>query len=362
MDGVHELPGAPFGRPNVQTSWTIVRERFFPAQLRKLMAGELSGLAAQRKFRLIWSGWDRSLPRMYLPIAPLLRLLFEAADGIMKQSNAAANDDLAMNLRVQWQPLTNSTLVISLECDRWECDSRFRGALNARWFHQSSQAHLWQRLARQCDMVGGWLCVTGMLGGGTALSIHLPIDQPRALVHSWLSHQLARSSQERRAPEQDATAIDTPMILSLFAVGRSQRENIEQLRAANIRLQSLARPEDYVYRVAHGRWVWLTRHDALPAFMQTPLWQSQLLDRWPVNPNGPALLDLADKADRRFRQMLGTRVPPLDLRTYHVSRGPLTTNRPHTRVDSARSVTHSNHLPARAPAKSRQTAKWRYPI
>ena len=66
------------------------------------------------------------------------------------------------------------------------------------------------------------------------------------------------------------------------------------------------------------------------------------------------LLDLAGRIDGRFRALMEAHVPPLDLRTYTMSRGPISTRRRDSRVDQAAQVSQSNHLNARA--------KWRYPI
>lgn len=337
-DAAHQQLVAPRFQIRQSQGTSIVRQRFYPAQLRRLLNLDLISLSAPRKHRLTWVGWDRSLPRLYLPVEPLLRLVIEAVDGITRQP-AQSMTPASIRLRVECQRMANATLVVGLDADQWLCDAKFRGALNARWFRTGSQAHLWQRLARQCDTVGGWLSVANLPGGGASLLINLPTDQPRALVHSWLSRKFASHPSST---------------VSLYAIGRSRIETVEELRAANIRLQSLSRSEDYIYRTCHGRWIWLTTAADLPAFLQTAPWQSEQLDRWTCAHDSGAIIDLAGRIDARFRELMGTRIPPLDLRTHALMRDPVNAHRPNTRVDQAVQVSPANHLNSHA--------KWRYPI
>ena len=357
-DRAHELMSAPSIHPLHAHNASLVRERFYPAQLRRLLSPDLQSLAASRQHQLSWEGWDRSLPRLYLPVEPLMRLVVEAVDGITRQTIRQGIAVGSINVRVQWSSSSRSALCMAFDADRWECDARFRGALNARWFRQSSQAHLWQRLAKQSDLVGGWLSVNSLPGGGNSLVLSLPIDQPRALLHSWLNRQTTSSRSLNQLDRRESSG---RLALSLYAIGRSQLEDIDQLRAANIRLQSLARNEDYIYRVSHGRWIWLTSQSELPAFVKTSAWQSQLLDRWNCATDSASIFDMASQLERRFHELIGGRVPPLDLRTHQASRGPITPRRPSTRVDLAAAAKPS-HLNVRSHTQRPQTAKWRYPI
>ena len=352
FDAAHELPAwsslhvTPSGAP------AMVRQRFYPAQLRRMISPELESLAASRHHRLTWSGWDRSLPRCYLPVELLMRLIIDAVDSITRSVEQSSAARAKLTLRIVSPGGSNGTLVMALDADQWQCDPKFRGSLNAGWFRQGDQPYLWQRLARQCDAVGGWLSVADLPGGGSSLLISLPTDQPRALVHSWLS---------RLVQPGVSGSLERPTSVSLYVIGRSQSESLEQLRAANVRLQSLARPEDYIYRVSHGRWIWLTTQLDLPAFVKTFAWQSQQLDRWSCATTSSAIIDMAGQVERRFGQLLGSRVPPIDLRTHAVSRGPITSNRPNTRVDNAAPASHARHLHVQSRAKTTQS-KWRYPI
>ena len=259
------MHGTPSGAP------ALVRQRFYPAQLRRLISPELQSLASSRNHQLTWSGWERSLPRLYLPVDVLMRLLTDAVDSITRSVEQASGSAANITLRIVSQSISSGTLVIALDANQWPCDSRFRGSLNAGWFRQGDQPHMWQRLARQCDSVGGWLSVSDLSGGGSSLLITLPIDQPRALIHSWLSRLMQPTV---------GGSLDRRTSVSLYVIGRSQPESSEQLHAANVRLQSLARPEDYIYRVCDGRWIWLTTQLDLPAFVKTFAWQSQQMDRW----------------------------------------------------------------------------------
>ncbi len=347
VDGAHAWPAAPAFVLPMANGTAPVRYRFYPAQLRGLVSVELAKTVAARGQRLEWSGWDRSLPRLYLGVEPLVRLMIEAVDGIARQLATQEVLGSRIRMRANWRA-AELVFTVALEADQWQCDPKFRGALNARWFRQSSQSHLWQRLARQCDLVGGWLSVASLPGGGAALLINLPIDQPRALMHSWLTKQLTHA---REVPQGTAAKAR----VSLYAIGRSDMATLEQNQAANARLQSLARAGDYIYRISHGRWAMLTTHAALPDFLRTSAWQTQLMDRWQTSVDVPGMLDLITRIEQRMLQLIGTQVPSLDLRTQHVSRGPITASRPNTRVDHADAPVKSNHL---AP----QPAKWRYPI
>ncbi len=183
-----------------------------------------------------------------------------------------------------------------------------------------------------------------LAGGGATLLINLPTDQPRALLHSWLTRRISGG------PSQ--------LVLSLFAVGRAAAESVEQLRAANVRLQSLARPEDYIYRACHSRWLWLTTAAELPAFLRTSAWKTHQLDRWTCVPEPSSIIDLSERLDERFRELIGTRVPPLDLRTQAATRSPVRQQPAGKRLDEAARSTPVSHLHNR----TRVQARWRYPI
>lgn len=352
LDSAHEAPAPGSAHVTISGAPAMVRQRFYPAQLRRLVSPELQSLADSRNHRLTWSGWDHSLPRLYLPVEMLMRLMTDAVDSITRTVERAEATRANITLRILSQGISSGTMVIAVQADQWHCDARFRGSLNAGWFRQGDQPHMWQRLARQCDSVGGWLSVADLPGGGSSLLIGLPTDQPRALVHSWLS---------RLMQPVVAGAPDRCTSVSLHVIGRSQPESLEQLSAANVRLQSLARPEDFIYRVCHGRWIWLTTQLDLPAFVRTSAWQSQHLDRWACATTSSAIIDMAQQIERRFGQLMGSRVPPIDLRTQQVSRGPITAQRPNTRVDTAAPVAQGRHQHVQTRVKASQS-KWRYPI
>lgn len=362
-DAAAPLPAEPYVHPAAVHGTAVVRQRFYPAQLKRIASFDFLSLASGRKQRLIWSGWDRSLPRLYLPFEPLIRLLTEAVDGIMSESAQPSQSSLStastsITVRIESPKIANSHVVIAIDSPLWQCDSKFRGAINAGWFRQSSQSHLWQRLAKQCDLVGGWLSVADLPGGGASLYLNLPTDQPRALVSSWLTRQLASS------PIQASHRSSNQRVgISLFAIGRSQSETAEQLRAANVRLQSLSSQRDYIYRTCHSRWIWLSLDARLPDFLNTSAWQSQLLDRWQCSSASAAIWEVSGQIEQRFRQMMGTRVPPLDLQTHSAPRGPITSLRPESRVDHAAVAARAHHLPPQSSMRDKaQPAKWRYPI
>lgn len=353
IDLAHTLPDAHYTARQTAPSTAIVRQRFYPAQWKRFASADLATIQSNRNQRLNWTGWDRSLPCLYLPIEPLTRLLLESVDGIMRAVAENKRSPSYINLRIESRGMGGSQIVVALEAPEWQCDAKFRGALNARWFRSSSQAHLWQRLARQSDLVGGWLGVADLPGGGATLLINLPTDRPRALVTSWLTKQMVSGSATRLAHAADAERFQ----MSLYAIGRNQRESAGQLQAANVRLQSLAGQQDFIYRTGLARWIWLTLGAELPSFVRTQAWQSQRLDRWDCGQSSAAIVQLSSQIAQRFEQLIGSSVPPIDLRTHQISRAAITSRRPHTRVDNPAIVAPGNHL---QPTHAK--AKWRYPI
>ncbi len=125
-DETHESPAAPHVSLGHGLHTAIVRQRFYPAQLRRLLSAELDALnagassyeeltavVAGRQRHLTWAGWDRSWPRLYLPVEALVRLIIESVDGITQQT--AQPRDSSAELTVRISQAAASTLTIAVE-------------------------------------------------------------------------------------------------------------------------------------------------------------------------------------------------------------------------------------------------------
>ncbi|MCC6512271.1 MAG: hypothetical protein IT423_24445 [Pirellulaceae bacterium] len=335
---VERMPGAAL-------AW-LHRQRFYPAQWRKLAAPALQESIAHQQLSLKWIGWERSLPRMYLPVGLLTRMIQDAIQCIANSISRDARQRADLSLSVVWQVSTQQAWELIIEHPFCEIPPATMAALNAPRNEESHRTDNdpYQRIQRQLKTLGGWLTAHQRLGGGAGVRFSLPVDQPQTLVRSWLEHSAHSMSHE----------VSEDQLVAMHIIGRRSREGVEQLHAADARLQSLARPGDFVYRVGYGRWLWLTRHSQLPEFVAHDDWLSKQVGAWPIDSqtHGHVIQQVSEAVER----LMAIHIPPLDC---------LMNRRIRSRADHIirTEKAAAKHSPLNASlADSAQTPRWRYPI
>lgn len=351
----------------------VHRQRFYPEQWRRAIQPQLDNLLRQHQQPMQWVGWDRSLPRLYISVEQLTRVMLDLVQGILRRVASSGQRSGAMCFRVAWQSGATQSLVMVLEHSNMQLSPAMLAGINAPLELMSANqsasknGHEFLRVRRLVSALGGSLSANECRGGGALFRISLPIDERITLVRSWLEQASRQSKSRRVAQEQRSSS----MPVNLFIVGRKQRESLQSLNAADARLQSLAGTSDFVYRTARGRWLWLTTEAALPSFLNSSAWQFQLVRNWQCpasaeqscEDEAAARSGIAQAIASDINRLMGLRVPPLDQLNAPGTGGrrfcmddasAIAPNHVRKSVSSPRDV-------AASPAMARQR-RWRYPI
>ncbi len=150
---------------------SALRKRFYPAQWKKLQAAGLEALVASRGLRLEWIGWDRSLPRLYLPLEGLSRLMTEALDAVASEvarGPMVREGVRPISLRISSQRSgLAGNLILVIEHDQWNCRLAGQAALNSPSLLTSVEMRM-DRVRRQVMSLGGTVSFNAVAGGELA--------------------------------------------------------------------------------------------------------------------------------------------------------------------------------------------------
>lgn len=245
------------GRRLEQGQQSSQRLRFYPHQWRIDQQPLLEALAARHEVELVWSGWDRSLPRLYLDPVHLSRAVLNLVTNAIEASLPGGRVKIA----VSWLTDVTQQLVLSIEDQG--------GGLPAEQLRRINSPQLWPSSAGQPEPsglglrtakaliygLGGTLTARNPATGGAELSLSLPVDNYHSLVRSWLLQNLTAqpANQDRTSYQVTFHALRAPQ---LSAEVTSQRRQ-QLLAKMDEQLQRAASPRDFVYRVSHDRWLWL---------------------------------------------------------------------------------------------------------
>ncbi len=324
-------------QPSMRTDGAVGmhRQRFYPSQWRNATQATLEAQARLHGHSIRWIGWDRSLPRLYLSIAKFDRIIGELvhsmarkasaiAPAAEKQESAAANveksnDASVIHFSIKCDTGSFRTVLLTLEHSELELSpgwsSLSLGAERSTAANrESSASYDLARIGRDIHDLGGSVVVRSRLGGGIVVRICLPADDRATLVRQWLEKARLQSTRSVGA----SPSIDDSMNVSLYVVGRAGRETTHELKAADARMQSLAGDGDFVYRLGHGKWLWLTINGNLPAFMRRVPWRSHQVANW-IYPGGaidPQRVQrdmVVEMIAAQMTHAIGRSVPTIDL-------------------------------------------------
>ncbi len=221
---------------------TSIRQRFYPHQLKALVAPLVNSLAQRHKVQLNWVGWDHSLPRLYLDSNQLARVLMNLISNAIEASSAGSQ----LSVRVAWQTNVTQRLVIAIEDEGHGLESALLKFVNSDQSEIPVQAGIGLATVKSLvAAMGGSLSAQICQSGGTLLRITLPVDNRLSLIRGWLvqnAGQSAGSTDKRNGRIQ-------------LHVLRSSGFNTS---LADQLLQQSAAPSDFVYRIADDRWLWLS--------------------------------------------------------------------------------------------------------
>lgn len=318
-----------------------VRRRFYPQQWLRSVQPLLNSLAKQRGVRLLWIGWDRSLPRLYSDANQLSRVLLNLVDNAI-QASRPGNE---VRVHVAWQTPVTQRMIVTIEDDGRGLSRELMQQVNAPHNPSSdplqSNSGIGLGLTTAKTLVhalGGTLRAQHPSNGGTRFSLMLPVDNYHSLVHSWLQQNSSQSRLLANSPQQQIT---------IHAL-RSAHEitSPSMWNEIDLQLQQAASGDDLVYRVARDRWLWLSKQAtrgsaAVPAAMSAALrtlrerdnawnlaldcrqqqvftWQSPAAQS--SSPDGSravtsghtCVMRLTSIIAERIAELIGEHVPPID--------------------------------------------------
>lgn len=354
----------------------LLRQRFFPAQWRRQAGAQLEKRAEQHGLSIQWLGWQRSLPRLYLPASLLTATLVDAVDrmgGLVNDVDSSRKSDVPLRLSTGWRVGTQQCFELKLYHPQAELEATAVASANASGLNSLPLAEgPLARIQRHAWQLGGRLSASLPTGGGTELRLELPVDHPDSMVPAWLAGQLQRRWKPARVRTMPAA------VINLFVIGRRRAETSHRLQAADVRLQSLSRDCDLVVRAGYGRWLWLTAAHDLPGFVKDDAWMFAHLHAWRYEARRPEVNDarcgqalaaerLAGDIARAMQRAIGMHVPPLDRLTIAeptvVPQAVRVSTSQQRRVDSPRFPASQPHVPSALPKRETASpARWRYPI
>ncbi|MCC7335099.1 MAG: HAMP domain-containing histidine kinase [Pirellulaceae bacterium] len=312
-----------------------VRRRFYPLQWLRGIQPLLNSLAIQHGVKLAWVGWDRSLPRLYLDANHLSRAVLNLASNAIQASRPGSQ----IRIEVAWQTHVTQRLIITI-------DDQGRGlpagllqqinSLTAVSHEKSLESCAGVGLRTATTLIaalGGSITAQNKPTGGTRLRAMLPVDNYHSLIHSWLQQNgVGAPSQIARSGSR----------ITINALRSSAGENAaSKWQTIDARLQQAASSNEFVYRVAADRWLWLslqstTSPEKFPHSLSEVLrelrerdnawnrpldcrhqqvfqWQSVANDRRGRSPRDHSyLMSLTSKLAEKLAEFVGEHVPPLD--------------------------------------------------
>lgn len=334
-EGILVQRGLDHGQP------VNIRRRFYPQQWLRSVQPLLNSLAKQRGVRLLWIGWDRSLPRLYSDANQLSRVLLNLVDNAIQASRPGDE----VRVHVAWQTRVTQRMIVTIEDDGCGLSQELMQQINAPHnpssdpLQTNSGIGLGLTTAKKLvHALGGALRAQRPSGGGTRFSLMLPVDNYHSLVHSWLQQNSNRTRLSADSPQPQIT---------IHAL-RSARTVTSPLmwNEIDLQLQQAAGEDDLVYRVARDRWLWLSKqarrgNETVPKAMSTALsklrerdnaWnlaldcRQQQVFAWqpptaqipihsaarPVAGGQTCVMRLTSIIAERIAELIGDHVPPID--------------------------------------------------
>lgn len=222
-----------------------VRRRFYPHQWRNSVEPLLQEIAQKHSVQLEWLGWDRSLPKLYLDDSRLSRIVMNLAANAMEASEAGSR----ISIRVAWQGNVTPSLIMTIEDSGVGLDQSVMQEINATGTPDVGDGIEFQRgvglglrtAKLLATSMGGSLTAQLGSGGGSLLSLRLPVDNPQLLIRNWLAaHPLINH-------QNSASTIS----MHLITTAKIDVALVDQ------QLQQVAMLDDFVYRIAADRWLWI---------------------------------------------------------------------------------------------------------
>ncbi|HBE67408.1 MAG TPA: hypothetical protein DDW52_04590 [Planctomycetaceae bacterium] len=222
-----------------------IRRRFYPTQWKAAVQPLFHGLAVRKRIRLQWTGWDRSLPRLYLDENQLTRIVLNLVTNAIEASRIGSE----IAIRVAVQNNVTQQLVLAIEDKGQGLSESTLKQINSNSLTDFSQTSTGSGFGlgvakSLIASLGGRLRAESSEAGGTLIRLTLPTDSPQSLLRSWLVQGMSTQDAQRLSGSVEMYAVRCTGLSPQFV---------------DTQLQQSAGGQDFVYRVGVDRWLWMTR-------------------------------------------------------------------------------------------------------
>ena len=229
-----------------QLSAIAIKKRFYPKQWQTLMLPLLDAVAKDHCVRLLWLGWERSLPRVYLDVNHASRVLLNLVTNAIQASSMGSQ----ITIRAEQSRAPASRLLVHVEDQGSGLDSSLMSIINSQThvdeppYESSRNAGIGLNTCRQLvEGFGGAISAEHLKPRGTRFTLAIPVDDLRLSLRSWLMRQ----ASER---------IEGPAI-QCSAFGLRIGSELEPAKADQ-RLHLSSSSNEYLHRAGVDRWLCFT--------------------------------------------------------------------------------------------------------
>lgn len=229
-----------------QLSAIAIKKRFYPKQWQTLMLPLLDAVAKDHSVRLLWLGWERSLPRVYLDVNHASRVLLNLVTNAIQASSMGSQ----ITIRVELSRAPASRLLVHVEDQGSGLDSSLMSIINSPTYadeppHESNRnAGIGLNTCRQLvEGFGGAISAEHLEPRGTRFTLAIPVDDLRLSLRSWLMRQ---ANERIEGPAMQCSAFGLRIGSALEPAQADQRLHLN------------ASSNEYLHRAGVDRWLCFT--------------------------------------------------------------------------------------------------------
>lgn len=229
-----------------QLSAIAIKKRFYPKQWQMLMLPLLDAVAKDHSVRLLWIGWERSLPRVYLDVNHASRVLLNLVTNAIQASPMGSQ----ITIRAEQSRAPGTRLLVHVEDQGSGLDSSLMSIINSQTYadeppHGSSRkAGIGLNTCRQLvEGFGGAISAGHLEPSGTRFTLAIPVDNLRLSLRGWLMRQ---ADERIEGPAVQCSAFGLRIGSALDPAEADQRLHLS------------ASSNEYLHRASVDRWLCFT--------------------------------------------------------------------------------------------------------
>lgn len=229
-----------------QLSAIAIKKRFYPKQWQTLMLPLLDAIAKDHSVRLLWLGWERSLPRVYLDVNHASRVLLNLVTNAIQASSMGSQ----ITIRAEQSRAPATRLLVHVEDQGSGLNSSLMSIINSQTYadeppHDSARyAGIGLNTCRQLvEGFGGAISAEHLEPRGTRFTLAIPVDDLRLSLRSWLMRQ---ANERIEGPAMPCSAFGL-RVGSAFEPAKADQ-----------RLHLSTGSNEYLHRASVDRWLCFT--------------------------------------------------------------------------------------------------------